>query len=117
MPGNDDGNWVTDVLAESRTIENPEWRVLDLAGYQLLSYGYSNPTPWHSPRELAETDPEERITALTTALQPERPAIFNLHVPPFDAGIDEAPEIRTNLSLVGGRVRAWCRSAVTRFAP
>jgi Icc-related predicted phosphoesterase len=102
MPGNDDGEFVGDLLAEGRVLVNPEGRPMELGPFQVLSYGWSNITPWHSPRELAEDELEARITALAADLDPGRPTIYNLHVPPFGTRIDDAPEIRSNLSLVGG---------------
>jgi Icc-related predicted phosphoesterase len=102
MPGNDDGEYVGDVLSEGRNLVNPEGRTVELGTYQVLSYGWSNETPWHSPRELPEQVLEERIEALIRDLEPGRPSIFNLHVPPYATGIDAAPEIRSDLSLVGG---------------
>lgn len=102
IPGNDDAGWVGDVLRESRHVRNPEGEVIELGPFQVLSYGYSNITPWHSPRELPEDELERRIEAIVPGLEPGRPAIFNLHVPPYETGIDDAPEIRADLSLIGG---------------
>src|SRR3954454_19618602 len=98
-PGNDDPDFVDDVLDSSDVIRNPEGRVTELpGGYELISVGTSNPTPWDTPREL----PEEELSALieASAARVERPerAIFNLHVPPRDTPIDQAvlldPELR-----------------------
>jgi len=75
---------------------------VELGPYQVLSYGWSNITPWKSPRELPEDELEARIESLTADLEPGRPAIYNLHVPPYGTRIDDAPEIREDLSLVGG---------------
>ena len=102
MPGNDDGEFVGGILSEGRTLINPESRTIDLGPYQMLSYGWSNITPWKSPRELPEDQLEARIEALTSDLESGRPAIYNLHVPPYGTRIDDAPEIREDLSLVGG---------------
>jgi Icc-related predicted phosphoesterase len=102
IPGNDDEPFVGELLATAQRVRNPEGEVIELGPYQLLSYGWSNITPWHSPRELEEDVLEERIEEIAAKLEPEGPAIFNLHVPPFGTGIDDAPEIRGDLSLVGG---------------
>lgn len=102
IPGNDDEPFVGDLLATGQRLRNPEGEVIDLGAYQLLSYGWSNITPWRSPRELEEDVLEKRIEEIAAHLDPDRPAIFNLHVPPFGSGIDDAPEIRADLSLVGG---------------
>jgi Icc-related predicted phosphoesterase len=102
MPGNDDGEFVGNILSEGRNLINPEGRTIELGPYQVLSYGWSNVTPWNSPRELSEDELETRIEALTDDLEPGRPTIFNLHVPPYGTRIDDAPQIRADLSLVGG---------------
>ena len=102
MPGNDDGSFVGEILSGGRVLQNPEGRPIELGPFQVLSYGWSNITPWHSPRELPESELEARISALVADLEPGRPAIYNLHVPPYGTRIDDAPEIRTDLSLVGG---------------
>ena len=102
MPGNDDGQFVGDILSAGRNLINPESQTIELGPYQVLSYGWSNITPWKSPRELPEDELEERIERLTAGLDPARPAIYNLHVPPYGTRIDDAPEIREDLSLVGG---------------
>lgn len=102
IPGNDDDDFVGELLAEGRHLVNPEGRVVELGPYQVLSYGYSNVTPWKSPRELPEDQLAERIERIVGMLERGRPTIYNLHVPPYGTGIDDAPQIREDLSLVGG---------------
>ncbi|MEX0629232.1 MAG: metallophosphoesterase [Chloroflexota bacterium] len=106
IPGNDDEPFVGDLLSAARRLRNPEGEVIELGPYQVLSYGWSNITPWRSPRELDEDVLEQRIEGIAAGLEPGKPAIFNLHVPPFGSGIDNAPEIRADLSLVGGSAAA-----------
>jgi uncharacterized protein len=102
MPGNDDGQFVSDVLSDAPLIENCDQSVVDVDGLQVVSLGYSNPTPWNSPRELSEEDISSRIKALRATVDDAQPVIFNLHVPPFNSGLDNAPAIKEDLSLVGG---------------
>jgi len=102
MPGNDDGEYIADVLAASAPTGNAENRLIDVRGFQFVSLGYSNVTPWHTDRELSEDELGERIERLTKELDPAKPAVFNLHVPPYDTRIDDAPELADNLRLVGG---------------
>lgn len=124
MPGNDDGDFVGEVLAQAQRIENCDERVIDVEGFQVLSLGYSNPTPWHTPRELPEEEIRARIARLAGKLDPGRPAIFNLHAPPYDSGLDSAPEIGEDLRLVGGAAARTVpvgsravRQAVEEFQP
>jgi Icc-related predicted phosphoesterase len=102
MPGNDDGDYIADVLAQSAPGGNAEGRLIEVKGVQFLSLGYSNITPWHTDRELGEDQLGEKIERLVKELDPARPAVFNLHVPPYDTRIDDAPEIDDSLRLVGG---------------
>ncbi len=102
MPGNDDGEYVADVLAESAPTGNAETRLIEVQGFQILSLGYSNVTPWHTDRELGEDELAKRIGELAKDLDPDRPAVFNLHVPPYDTRLDDAPELDGSLRLVGG---------------
>lgn len=102
MPGNDDGEYIADLLAESAPTGNAETRLIEVKGFQILSLGYSNVTPWHTDRELSEDELAKRIGELAKDLDPDSPAVFNLHVPPYDTRIDDAPELDDSLRLVGG---------------
>jgi uncharacterized protein len=101
MPGNDDPWEFDEVLARAPDrVENVEGRVVRLDGVQMLSSGWSNPTPWDSPREKAEEDLLETFEKLREDLEPDMPAIFNLHVPPYDSTLDMAPELTKDLRVV-----------------
>jgi Icc-related predicted phosphoesterase len=102
MPGNDDGDYVAEALEASERVENAEERIVEVQGFLFLSLGYSNITPWHTPRELSEEELGARISPLVEALDPSLPWIFNLHVPPYDTRIDDAPELDETLRLIGG---------------
>jgi Icc-related predicted phosphoesterase len=102
MPGNDDGDFVGELLSRSEGMANCDERVVEVGGFQVLSLGYSNPTPWHTPRELSEEEIERRIAGLAEQLEAGKATIFNLHAPPYDSGLDSAPEVRDDLTLVGG---------------
>lgn len=97
---NDDYFEVDDYLRRSETIEVPEGRVMDLGGFEMLSLGWGNPTPWNCPRDISEEELGRKIEDLAeTVVHPER-AIFNLHVPPFGSGLDIAPKLDKNLRVV-----------------
>src|SRR6185437_8178115 len=81
-------------------------RLYAMEGITMVSYGYSNPTPWHTPRELDDDELERRIDKLAAQVsRPER-AIFNLHVPPAHTAIDKAPALDGSLKPIvkGGAV-------------
>jgi Icc-related predicted phosphoesterase len=102
IPGNDDEEFVGEILASAQTVVNGEDRVLEFGPFQLLSFGYSNPTPWNSPRELTEDQLSERFDRLCDQLDPGRQTLLNIHVPPFNSGLDMAPELSHDLRLKGG---------------
>jgi Icc-related predicted phosphoesterase len=101
MPGNDDPWEFDQVLARAPDpVENVEGRVVRLDGVQMLSSGWSNPTPWDSPREKTEEELLETFEKLHEDLEPDVSAIFNLHVPPYDSTLDMAPELTKDLRVV-----------------
>jgi Icc-related predicted phosphoesterase len=116
-PGNDDDFGIDDVIAASGSIELAEGRVIALGdGYEMLSTGWANVTPWHTHREESEVDLARRIEAMLAAASapPER-LIFNFHCPPHGTALDEAPKITEDLEIVdGGRVMAHVGSTAVR---
>jgi uncharacterized protein len=106
-PGNDDDFVVDEVLNCSDFVINPEEKVVEIApGVSMLTFGYSNPTPWNSPRELQEPELAGRLNALARQVPEEDLAIYNIHVPPKDTPIDQAAQLDASLKPIvsGGRV-------------
>jgi uncharacterized protein len=107
MEGNDDPPELYGMLRDSNVLTQTEDQLVDLGeGITMVSYGYSNPTPWHTPRELDDDELERRIDKLAAQVaRPER-AIFNLHVPPARTAIDKAPALDGSLKPIvkGGAV-------------
>jgi Icc-related predicted phosphoesterase len=101
MPGNDD-EWDIDPILEMAPdpVVNCEGRVVMFDGLQMLSSAWTNPTPWDSPRELAEEELLEKLEKLAAELDQRREVIFNLHAPPYDTGLDLAPELTEDLRVV-----------------
>ena len=92
MPGNDDPDDVAEVVAQSAVAENPEGRVIDLdEEHQLIALGYSNITPWDTPRELEEPEMRARLETDFDAVRDPGLTIGAIHCPPFDSGLDTAP--------------------------
>jgi uncharacterized protein len=97
-PGNDDPPFIDELLRASSRVINPEGIVVELpGGFPMISVGYSNPTPWASPRELTEDALSERIEQEASKLPDTRRAIFNLHVPPKGTPIDQAVDLDEEL--------------------
>ena len=92
-PGNDDERWIDDVLATSAVIENADGRVIDLGAHEVVGMGYANVTPFNSPRELPEPELEARLDGVIRTMRAPERAIFALHCPPVNSGLDMAPRL------------------------
>ena len=92
MAGNDDEQVIDDAL-QGEYLINVESRVVRIGPYQLLSCAWGNPSPWNTPRELPEDQLLEKLEGLASGLEPGVPTIFNLHMPPYNSGLDTGPEV------------------------
>lgn len=125
MPGNDDPPGVDGAIEGAARIEACDDRVVEFEGHAMLSLGFSNRTPFDSPRELEEDELARRIDALAEQVEDMGRCVFNLHVPPFDSGLDTAPELDDDLTVVtvaGQPSMAPCgsravREAIERYQP
>ena len=99
IPGNDD-EFVIDPILNQPGLRpvNADGKVLDIpGGLQLLASGWSNHTPWQTPREETEEQLYERLDALAQQVRDPRRAVFMIHVPPHDSGLDTALLLDENL--------------------
>jgi len=116
-PGNDDELVVDEVVRASRLVEHAEGRLLDVAGFEMLSTGWANPTPWNTHREEPEDDLGRRIEVMAAGLRDPARAIFNIHVPPYGSKLDEAPALDDQLRPKhGGRAMRPVGSTAVREA-
>jgi len=99
IPGNDDDFGIDPILdSDEFTPVNADGKVLDIpGGLRLLSYGWSNETPWKTPREVPEDELYRRLDELAEQVDDPRRAVFMIHVPPHDSGLDTAPILDENL--------------------
>lgn len=106
-PGNDD-RWAIDAcITDTTVVKNPEGRVVQLTPHhEMVTLGYSNPTPWHTPREATEEELASKISSLLAEVKDMSNAIFNFHCPPINAIIDQAPRLDSTLKPVmsGGQI-------------
>ena len=124
-PGNDDDRAVENVIDQAGWVENPEGRVVEIGGHEMISWGWSNKTPWDTPREQSEDELKAGLTNMASQLKHPEAAIFNLHCPPYRSGLDEAPELDETLKPVtsGGHIRLLpvgstaVREAIERYQP
>lgn len=110
-PGNDDKLSIDDIIrAEMSNIPNlifGEDEVIRLdEDSEILCFGWSNPTPFDSPRECSEEQLEERLERLAQQVEDTQTAVFCIHVPPYDSVIDAAPLLTSDnrYDVRGGHV-------------
>ncbi len=124
--GNDDLPEITPILQSSGFVVDPEERVIDLTPqYQMLSTGWSNPTPWKTPRECSEVELGEKIEGMIPEVRDMKHTIFNVHVPPYDSGLDICPVLDKSLKpvIVGGEITVGpagstaVRTAIEKYQP
>ena len=92
--------FVDDVIRDAKNVELAEGEVVEIGGYQMVSSGWANRTPWDTYREEDEEDLEIRIRKITDQVTapPER-TIFSLHCPPYKSGLDDAPQLTKDMHL------------------
>ena len=105
--GNDDIAQIEKIIGGSNFVIDPEDKVVGIDGkFEMVSTGWSNPTPWKTARECSEVQLWEKIEKIASQVKDMRNCIFNLHVPPIDSGIDACPKLDENLKpiIAGGEI-------------
>jgi uncharacterized protein len=96
--GNDDPPAIINAFQNHELITNSEGRVTMLGEvFPMISMGYSNHTPWKTPRECTEEELAQKIREQASNLSDFKKAIFNFHVPPLNSGIDLAPMVDSSV--------------------
>jgi Icc-related predicted phosphoesterase len=99
-PGNDDYWEIDEALQGSEVVEFVEGRRVSLDDrHEMITTGYSNITPWDSPRELAEPELAARIDAMCVGLESYRNLVAVLHPPPYNTDLDKAPAIDSDFRV------------------
>lgn len=102
-PANDDPFFVDEVIEEhgGNVFVNVENEVVEIApGHEMISTGYTNRTPWDTPREYDEAVIGSHIEQMVTRLSRVESAIFNFHPPPKGTKLDPAPRLNERLEVV-----------------
>jgi Icc-related predicted phosphoesterase len=107
QPGNDDPYAVDAAFQQSDIIQNVDGRIIQIDDdHEMINVGAANQTPWQCPRDKPEDELYQIIEGLAVKLKNPQQAVFNLHVPPYDTNLDQAPELdetlTPKLSLTGG---------------
>ena len=97
-PGNDDVFEIDAAIAASKSVRSVEGQVIQLdEHHEMVSSGWTNPTPWDTHREEPDETLLARIEAVIAQAKNPANAVFNLHAPPYGSGLDEAPELTKDL--------------------
>ena len=97
--GNDNPFELDDLIrSSSNTLKVADNFALEIwPGIEMVSSGWSNRTPWHTQREEDEDELEKRYEALFSQTKDAHSCVVNFHVPPYNSGLDEAPELTEDL--------------------
>jgi uncharacterized protein len=100
--GNDDMPEVLTVLEEAAQehVVPCEQQVVDLDdAHTMITVGYSNPTPWDTPREASEESLARFIDDAVAGVPDVARCVFNVHVPPIDSGLDRCLKLDASTDL------------------
>ncbi len=101
MLGNDDPVSLRPLLDAAPWGTHAEGRVVMLdERHEMMSWGYSNITPWHSHREQTEEQLATVLRDMATNLNDPDRAIVNVHVPPYGTQLDDAPMLDADLRVI-----------------
>jgi Icc-related predicted phosphoesterase len=109
--GNDDEPEVLEALKEGKeSFIGCEEKVVQIdEDHTMASVGFSNPTPWKTPREIPDEKLGEIIESMCAQVKDFEHCIFNFHVPPLDSTLDSCPKLDWNTDppspiMVGGQM-------------
>ncbi len=92
--GNDDRQEILDRIRSTEYFVNVEGKVIRLdEEHEMASLGWSNPTPWETPRECTEEELASKLNALTRNVREPSSCIFNIHPPPYNSTLDLAAKL------------------------
>jgi Icc-related predicted phosphoesterase len=102
-PGNDDEYEIDEIIGKSKYVTNAEGKVIRITDdNEMISSGFSTPTPWKTPREISDEELAKKIESLASQVDNMENCIFALHDPPRDTPLDEAQAIDKNLKATVG---------------
>jgi len=99
-PGNDDRFVVDEILEKSESVVSCERKLVHLPdGYDMVTCGWVNPTPWKTARETPDEKLEPMLEELINKAHNHEKLICNFHAPPYNSGLDTAPQLKANFSV------------------
>ncbi len=96
--GNDDYFEVDQIIEDSKAIVNCNNRNVIIGDHEMITFSWTNPTPWNTPREKPDVELEPMLEQLCSQVKDLPNAIFNFHAPPYGSSLDLAPELDKKLT-------------------
>ena len=97
-PGNDDTFAIDPIIQSSDYVVYPEGKVVMIDDqHEMISCGYSNMTPWNCPRDIPEEELGWKIASMAAQVRDIERCVFNLHCPPYNTMLDQAPKLDKDL--------------------
>jgi Icc-related predicted phosphoesterase len=120
MAGNDDLYSIDKVIAEFKSVRDPDMQHFEVdGGYELVGLSNANLTPWLCARDIAEEELARKLDELAGMIRDPAHTICLLHVPPYRSGLDTCPDLDKNLKIItqGGQVvmKSAGSTAVKKF--
>jgi Icc-related predicted phosphoesterase len=125
-PGNDDILAIDSHLTDTGVVFNPEGKVVQVdESHEMITLGYTNHTPWNSPREVDESRLEGMLEEMCGQVRNMENCVFNIHCPPIQTIIDQAPALDSTLKPIvkGGQVQmtdagsSATRNVIQKYQP
>lgn len=107
--GNDDLQEVVHAMHDTDHVKSVDDKVVRIDSmHEMVSLGWSNPTPWRCPRECTEEELLERIERSVSSVSDIQNCVFNFHVPPINCGLDTVAKLDDSVDppkfvMEGGR--------------
>jgi Icc-related predicted phosphoesterase len=118
--GNDDPFEIDEILRTTEPFIYCHDQIVDVAGHEMICTGYANMTPWHLPRDTTEENLTKVIDDMASRVGNMPNAIFNIHAPPYQSKLDEAPRLDKDLKARAEFVAVGStavRSAIDKYQP
>jgi len=101
--GNDDYFEVDPIIEDSSVIINCNGKKVMVGEHEMVTFSYTNPTPWNTPREKPDEELEPMLEELIAKVDNKSNSIFNFHAPPYGFALDLAPELTQDLVQAADR--------------
>ena len=103
----------------------PEPKVVLIDDHEMITLGFTNHSPWNSPREVDENVLEDMLEKMCSQVVKMKNCIFNVHCPPYDTILDQAPALDSTLRPImkNGDIQmipvgsAAVRKSIEKYAP